>query len=66
MIEYYAVVVLYNKKIYDSITIRHLLKLEMDNLNIIVLDNSSEKYVQENETYYSHKKLEYYRKCRTI
>lgn len=34
MIEYYAVVVLYNKKIQDSITISHLMKLREEYLHI--------------------------------
>ena len=35
MIEYYAVVVLYNKKIQDSITISNLLQLQEEHLHII-------------------------------
>ena len=48
MNEYYAVVVLYNKKIQDSITISHLIRLQKENLHIIVLDNSTDDYVVEN------------------
>ena len=49
MNEYYAVVVLYNKKIQDSITISHLIRLQKENLHIIVLDNSTDDYVVEIE-----------------
>ena len=42
MIEYYAVVVLYNKKIQESITVSHLMQLKEEQLHIIVLDNSTE------------------------
>ena len=45
MIEYYAIVVLYNKKIQESITISHLMQLKEEQLHIIVLDNSTDDYV---------------------
>ena len=45
MIEYYAVVVLYNKKIQDSITISRLTQMQEEHLHIIVLDNSKDDYV---------------------
>lgn len=60
MIEYYAVVVLYNKKIQDSITISHLMKLQEEYLHIIVLDNSTDAFVIENKTYFSEDVLTYY------
>lgn len=60
MIEYYAVVVLYNKKIQDSITISHLLKLREEYLHIIVLDNSTDAFVTKNKMYFSEDLLTYY------
>ena len=52
MIEYYAVVVLYNKKIQESITISHLMQLKEEQLHIIVLDNNTEDYDVENKEYF--------------
>lgn len=46
MIEYYAVVVLYNKRVQDSITISCLMKLKEEHLHIMVLDNSADDYVE--------------------
>lgn len=60
MIEYYAVVVLYNKKIQESITISHLMKFKQDKLHIIVLDNSKEEFVRTNKAYFSKEQVEYY------
>lgn len=60
MNEYYAVVVLYNKKIQDSITISHLIRLQKENLHIIVLDNSTDDYVVENRGYFPIDLLTYY------
>ena len=60
MIEYYAVVVLYNKKIQDSITISHLIQLQEEHLHIIVLDNSTDTYVAENRGYFPDELLTYY------
>ena len=59
--EFYAVVVLYNKKIQDSITVRCLLETIDDKFHIIVLDNSEEKYVEENENSYNDSQIEYYK-----
>ena len=56
----YAVVVLYNKKIQDSITISHLMKLQEEYLHIIVLDNSTDAFVTENKMYFSEDLLTYY------
>lgn len=61
MMEFYAVVVLYNKKIQDSITVRCLLETIDDKFHIIVLDNSEEKYVEENENSYNDSQIEYYK-----
>ena len=52
MIEYYAIVVLYNKKIQESITISHLMQLKEEQLHIIVLDNSTDDYVVEIKEYF--------------
>ena len=52
MIEYYAVVVLYNKRVQDSITISCLMKLKEEHLHIMVLDNSADDYVEKNKTYF--------------
>ena len=60
MIEYYAVVVLYNKKIQDSITISNLLQLQEEHLHIIVLDNSMDTYVVENRGHFSEESLMYH------
>lgn len=51
MIEYYAVVVLYNKKIQESITISHLIRLKEEQVHIIVLDNSTDDYAVVNRKY---------------
>lgn len=60
MSEYYAVVVLYNKRIQDSITISHLIQLQEEQLYIIVLDNSTDKFVLENREYFSTDLLTYH------
>lgn len=60
MSEYYAVVVLYNKKIQDSITISHLMRLQEENLHIIVLDNSTDDYVAKNRGYFPINLLTYH------
>lgn len=60
MIEYYAIVVLYNKKIQDSITISHLLAIKEDSLHIIVLDNSTDEFVVNNKTFFSDDILSYH------
>lgn len=60
MIEYYAVVVLYNKKIQESITVSHLMQLKEEQLHIIVLDNSTDDYVVENEGYFPIDLLTYH------
>ena len=60
MIEYYAVVVLYNKRVQDSITISCLMKLKEEHLHIIVLDNSADDYVEKNKTYFSDSLVTYH------
>ena len=60
MIEYYAVVVLYNKKIQDSITISRLTQMQEEHLHIIVLDNSTDDYVVENQIHFSSNLLNYH------
>lgn len=60
MIEYYAIVVLYNKKIQESITISHLMQLKEEQLHIIVLDNSTDDYVVENKEYFPIDLLTYH------
>ena len=60
MIEYYAVVVLYNKKIQDSITISNLLQLQEEHLHIIVLDNRMDTFVVENRGHFSEESLMYH------
>lgn len=60
MVEYYAVVVLYNKKIQESITISHLMQLQEEQLHIIVLDNSTDDYVVENRKYFPNDLLTYH------
>ena len=60
MIEYYAVVVLYNKKIQNSITISHLIQIQEEHLHIIVLDNSTDDYVNENKEYFPINLLTYH------
>lgn len=60
MSEYYAVVVLYNKKIQKSITISHLMQLQEKQLHIIVLDNSTDDYVVDNRKYYPIDLLTYH------
>lgn len=60
MSEYYAVVVLYNKKIQDSITISYLVKLQEEHLHIMVLDNSTDNYVTENREYFPAETLTYH------
>lgn len=59
MIEYYAVVVLYNKMIQNSVTISNLIKLNMKNLHILVFDNSTDDYVDNNKKFFSDS-LNYY------
>ncbi len=60
MSEYYAVVVLYNKKIQESITVLNLLQLQEDYLHIIVLDNSTNDYVINNKEYFPSNSLTYH------
>ena len=60
MIEYYAVVVLYNKRVQDSITISCLMKLKEEHLHIMVLDNSADDYVEKNKTYFSDSLVTYH------
>lgn len=60
MIEYYAVVVLYNKKIQESITISNLIQLEEKDLHILVLDNSLNEYVEKNKEYFPKSLLTYH------
>lgn len=60
MSEYYAVVVLYNKKIQDSITISHLMQIQEEHLHIIVIDNSNDGYVKDNREYYPIESLTYH------
>lgn len=60
MIDYYAVVVLYNKKMYDSITIKNLLQINDKSFHIIVLDNSTEAYVKENKNSFISDSVTYY------
>lgn len=59
--EYYAVVVLYNKKIQESITVCSLLKLKtIIDIRIIVIDNSIYEYVQNNKNYFWDSQLQYH------
>ena len=60
MSEYYAVVVLYNKKIQESITVLNLLQLQEDYLHIIDLDNSTNDYVINNKEYFPSNSLTYH------
>lgn len=60
MSEYYAVVVLYNKKIQESITVLNLMQLQEDHLHIIVLDNSANDYVINNKEYFPSNSLVYH------
>lgn len=60
IIKYYAIVVLYNKKVQDSITVSHLMTIKKDNLHIIVLDNSIDDYVRNNKAYFSNDLLSYH------
>ena len=50
MIEFYAVVVLYNTFVQDSVTINNLRKIEFHHINILVLDNSTRDINNEDET----------------
>lgn len=61
MIKFYAVVVLYNKKVQESITIRCLLDNTDDKFSIIVLDNSEEMYIEENANSYNDDRIKYYK-----
>ena len=58
--EYFAVVVIYNKLIQNSASITSLLKLEISNLHIIVIDNSLNEYVEQNSISHKDLKLKYY------
>ena len=60
MIEFYAVVVLYNKRIQDSITISYLTRLKEKSLHILILDNSMDNYVEDNKIFSTNSSLTYY------
>lgn len=47
--KFYTVIVLYNKKIDKSQAIQSLIKLKRQDIDIIVLDNSNEKFISYNQ-----------------
>lgn len=50
MINFFAVVVLYNTFVNDSITINNLKKIHSHSVDIIVVDNSTKDFNNEKET----------------
>lgn len=60
MAEFFAVVVLYNKIIKESITLMSLMELAVPNLYGMILDNSAEQYVELNRNYVLSEQWHYY------
>lgn len=61
--KYFAVIVVYNKLIQNSVSISNLLEIQIDNLNIIVLDNSSREYAKQNSKLSENLKIQYHSMC---
>lgn len=57
---FYVVVVLYNKNIYESQSIQHIMQLCAKDIKIIVLDNSTDDYVERNKLWGEQKGICYY------
>ena len=58
--KYFAVIVLYNKRTQDSVTLNRLLMLSPKQLTSIVLDNSDKDYISNNKSYCEHNGIQYY------
>ncbi len=57
---FYAVVVLYNKKIMDSLSVKGLLGLKGMDVCPIIIDNSDNDYIEFNEEWAKGKEIQYY------
>lgn len=58
--EYYAIVILYNKRIEESLTITHLMMMSNEKIHIIILDNSNQEYVLQNQKYPQNQHFQYH------
>lgn len=58
--KFYAVIVLYNKKIWDSQSIKTLKIINRKDTDILVLDNSSDIFVAVNHTWADQNGIQYY------
>lgn len=57
---FYVVIILYNKKIETSQSVRNLVDLKCKNISIIVLDNSDESYIVNNKNWANDKHIIYH------
>lgn len=58
--KFYAVVVLYNKEITESLSIKSLLTLEVPDVYLVIVDNSNDFYIGFNEAWAKNRELQYY------
>lgn len=57
---FYAVIVIYNKYVGESISFRSLINLSLSNLHFLIIDNSSSEYICENKYMCDEMKIQYY------
>ena len=60
IINFYVVIVLYNKSVDESISFRHLVNLPLKNIHIIIIDNSSSQYLKINEDKCKELQIQYH------
>ena len=56
---FYAVIILYNKAVYDSLSVKTLSSLNDEDLKIIVMDNSNSEFIQCNTDWSSQNDITY-------